>query len=191
MSSYPDDRYDNDRREDGRPDSRALERGRAAVGPPGLLLILNGLFGLVVCAALSVPFVFDPDRIVRFFKDIAAQQPAGQQKKDLEKKVEDFENQVKQNREAMALQNGVGLAIGGILNVLAIVGGLMMRSLKSYGWGMGGAIVSLIPCATGCCCTGIPLGIWALIALNRPEVRDAFASARAARSDNPDDQYMR
>jgi hypothetical protein len=190
MSSYPDDRYD-DRREEGRADSRSPERGRVAVGPPGLMLILNGLFGLIACGVLSVPFVFDPDRMVASFKNIAAQQPPGQQKKDLEKKVEDFENQVNQNRDAMAIQNGVGLTIAAILNVLAIVGGLMMRSLKSYGWSMAGAVVSIIPCTTGCCCTGIPFGIWALIVLSRPEVKDAFVAARSSRFSNPDDQYMR
>jgi hypothetical protein len=191
MSSYPDDRYDDQRRDDGRPDSRAIERGRAAVGPPALLLILNGLFGLVVWGALSVPLVFDPDRLVRFFRNIADQQPAGQQKKDLEQKVDDMEKQVNQNRDAIALQNGVILSILGVLNVAAIGGGLMMRSLKSYGLSMGGAIVSIVPVATGCCCTGIPFGVWALVVLSRPEVKDAFAAARSSRFRNPDDQYMR
>jgi hypothetical protein len=28
-----------------------------------------------------------------------------------------------------------------------------------------------LPC---CCCAGTPFGIWALIALNQPDVKDAF-----------------
>ena len=198
MSSYPDDRYEDRRddrfdegRRDDRPDSRGLERGRAAVGPPGLFLILNGLFGLVIIGLLSIPMVFDPDMMVRSLKDFVAKQPAGEQKQDMEKQVEELENKINQDRDAMVLQNAAELAVGGILNLLAILGGIMMRSLKSYGWGMAGSIVSLIPCATGCCCTGIPFGIWALIVLSRPDVKAAFAAARSARLGNPDDQYMR
>jgi hypothetical protein len=191
MSSYPDERYDDQRRDDGQSDRRAIERGRAAVGPPALLLILNGLIGLIVWGTLSVPLVFDPDRLVRFFRNIADQQPAGQQKKDLEQKVDDMEKQVNQNRDAIAVQNGVFLSILCVLNLAAIGGGLMMRSLTSYGLSLVGAIVSVIPIATGCCITGIPFGVWALVVLLRPEVKEAFAAARAARFRNPDDRYMR
>lgn len=191
MSGYPDDRYD-DRPDDGYDDRRrgpgVVERGRAAVSMPGLFLIVNGLFGLAILALASVPMVFDPDMLVRTLKDVAANQPAGQQKQDLEKQIEDLENKLQQNRGAMVMQNAVELAIGGLLNLLAVFGGFKMRSLSSYGWSMAGAIVSLIPCATGCCCTGIPFGIWALVVLSRPEVKAAFA---ARRSSNPDDQYMR
>ena len=58
MSGYPDDReYDRDDdrdrrdRDRGNPDRAA----RAATAAPGTFLILNGLFGLVCVAGLSVP----------------------------------------------------------------------------------------------------------------------------------------
>ncbi len=190
MSGHPDDRYDNrdDSSDDRRRGPGVIEHGRAAVRVPGLFLILNGLFGLVILAILSVPLVFDPDIMVRALKDVAAQQPAGQQKQDLEKQVEDLENKLNQNRQAFVLQNAVELGIGAALNLVAIIGGFSMRSLGTYWLSISGAIVSLIPCATGFCCTGIPFGIWALVALSRPEVKAAFAARRRG---NPDDQYMR
>lgn len=57
---------------------------------------------------------------------------------------------------------------------LSFFGGLKMKSLGSYGLSMAGAIAALIPCFGSCCCIGIPIGIWALIVLNKPEVKSAF-----------------
>lgn len=55
----------------------------------------------------------------------------------------------------------------------AIFGALKMRNLQSHGLAVGAAIVSLIPC-TGCYCLGIPVGIWALSVLMKPEVKGQF-----------------
>ena len=53
---------------------------------------------------------------------------------------------------------------------------LRMRSLRSYGLCQLGAILAVIPCIGPCYLLGIPFGIWALIALNRPGVREVFSS---------------
>lgn len=50
---------------------------------------------------------------------------------------------------------------------------LQMRQLKNWPLSMAGAIVALVPCFA-CCCLGLPVGIWALVVLNKPEVRAAF-----------------
>lgn len=58
-----------------------------------------------------------------------------------------------------------------------IFAGLQMRSLKNWGVSLAGAILVMIPCSTSCCCClGIPVGIWALITLTKPEVKSAFSS---------------
>lgn len=36
------------------------------------------------------------------------------------------------------------------------------------------AILAMIPCVSPCCLLGLPLGIWALIVLLKPEVKAAF-----------------
>jgi hypothetical protein len=59
---------------------------------------------------------------------------------------------------------------------LAVFGGLKMRNLQSFGLAMGGAIAAVIPCLGPCCCLGIPFGIWALIVLNKPEVKSSFTA---------------
>jgi hypothetical protein len=64
------------------------------------------------------------------------------------------------------------LALGG----LTFFGGLKMKNLESYPLAMAGSIVAIIPCIGSCCCIGIPIGIWSLIVLNKPEVKTAFRS---------------
>ena len=54
----------------------------------------------------------------------------------------------------------------------------LMKSLGSYGWGLAASIVSLIPIATGCICTGMPFGLWGLIVLLNADVKAGFAAAR-------------
>jgi hypothetical protein len=73
------------------------------------------------------------------------------------------------------------VAFGAVLNGIRVVtcslviyGGLKMQRLESYGWAVTSSILSLIFCLNCCCCLGIPFGIWALVVLNRPEVRAAF-----------------
>ncbi len=64
----------------------------------------------------------------------------------------------------------LGLGIGGLL----IFGGLQMRNLKSYGIAMAACIIGMIPC-TGCvCCLTLPLSIWTLTILTRPEIKASF-----------------
>lgn len=61
-----------------------------------------------------------------------------------------------------------------VIGVLILVGGLKMRKLESYGLAMTAAILSIIPCTTSCCLVGIPIGVWAVVVLMRPEVKSSF-----------------
>jgi hypothetical protein len=67
--------------------------------------------------------------------------------------------------------NIINLAFDGVM----IYGALQMRNLKSFGLAMTSAILVMIPCAGCCCVLGLPVGIWALITLNKPEVKSAFS----------------
>jgi hypothetical protein len=62
-----------------------------------------------------------------------------------------------------------------VLNALVFFGALKMKNLQSYGLAMTAAIVSIIPCCGPCYCLGIPVGIWALVVLRKPEVRASFS----------------
>jgi hypothetical protein len=39
---------------------------------------------------------------------------------------------------------------------------------------MTAAILAMIPCLSSCCIVGLPLGIWALVVLSKPEVKSEF-----------------
>ena len=61
-------------------------------------------------------------------------------------------------------------AVGGLL----IFGGYQMRLLKGYGIAMAACIIGLLPC-TSCCCLTLPLSIWTLTILTRPEIKSSFS----------------
>ena len=61
-----------------------------------------------------------------------------------------------------------------ILSVLTLMAGIKMLQRRSYGLVMAGVIIGMLPCLSGCCCTGLPFGIWALIVLSNPEDRKSF-----------------
>lgn len=75
------------------------------------------------------------------------------------------------------LSGPVGM-IGNVFSIVIkgviIAGALRMMSLRSYGLCMVAAVLAVIPCTAPCCCLGIAAGIWALVVLTRPEVKEAF-----------------
>ncbi len=76
----------------------------------------------------------------------------------------------------------VGGAMGVIGTIIVLGTGafityaaLQMRQLKGYGLGLAASIIAIIPCVSPCCLLGLPLGIWALVVLNKPEVKAQFS----------------
>ena len=75
------------------------------------------------------------------------------------------------------MSGGVGLVINIIALALAglyIFASVKMRKLESYGLVMTATILSMLPCTSSCCCVGLPIGIWILVVLAKPEVKAAF-----------------
>jgi hypothetical protein len=66
----------------------------------------------------------------------------------------------------------LGLGLGAVM----AYGAWQMRQLRQYPLALAAAIVALLPMASCCCCLSLPVGVWALTILTRPEVRDAFAA---------------
>lgn len=76
---------------------------------------------------------------------------------------------------------GTSQSFGAVSNVIVLLtsafviyGALQMMRLQNFGMAMGSAIVAMIPCFGPCCCLGIPVGIWALVLLNKPEIKASF-----------------
>jgi hypothetical protein len=60
-----------------------------------------------------------------------------------------------------------------IWGAVVLMGGLKMKSLTSWGSALTGVIFAMLPC-NPCCLLGLPFGIWALVVMQRPEVKEAF-----------------
>jgi hypothetical protein len=64
----------------------------------------------------------------------------------------------------------IGLLVSGVI----FFGALKMKNLESYGLAMAASIIAMIPCFSPCCLLGLPIGIWAIVVLSKPEVKSAF-----------------
>ena len=60
-----------------------------------------------------------------------------------------------------------------VLSCGLVLGAMKMRTLQSYRLAVAAAVVVMLPCG-GCFCIGLPVGIWALITLRKPEVKSQF-----------------
>ena len=180
MPEYDD--IDRDRRDDNRDDDRGPDDrpagdravARQKVGLPALLLQLNAAVGVILAVLLMIPLVFQPQILIDQLKGFVASMPPGPEKQQQEEKVKQLEQQLGQGGAAGMACNAAQLLLFAALNVLVFVGAGRMKQLRSYGLALTAAIVSLIPCLTGVCCTGMPFGLWALIVLMNPDVKAGF-----------------
>jgi hypothetical protein len=63
----------------------------------------------------------------------------------------------------------IGLGIYGFV----IWGAMQMKQLRAWNMSMAASIGAMLPCSC-CCVIGLPIGIWALIVLLKPEIKSAF-----------------
>jgi hypothetical protein len=76
-----------------------------------------------------------------------------------------------------AMAGGLGIVqsiFGIILSTVILFGALKMKKLESYTFAIVATIIAMVPCISPCCIVGLPIGIWALLVLNKPEVKSAF-----------------
>jgi hypothetical protein len=78
----------------------------------------------------------------------------------------------------------VAAVFSAVAGVLTIIGARRMLAFQSERAALIGTIVAMVP-GTMCNCVGLPLGIWALVVLNRADVRAAFAVGRSTEGTNP------
>jgi hypothetical protein len=134
---------------------------------PALMLMALGIFSVFVALLTLVVYIAAPDTVFRPMYDAMAEsqkdQPPNQRLPPYKKWVQDIQLQV------------VGLSIFGLAGGFVIVlGGMKMRSVTGWGWAVVGAVVACIPGMSICCCAGLPIGIWAILALFGQDVRLAF-----------------
>lgn len=69
-----------------------------------------------------------------------------------------------------AITSIIGILVSGLI----LFGAIKLKRLESYGLAMTVSIIAMIPCVSPCCLIGLPLGIWAVVVLSKPEVKSAF-----------------
>lgn len=78
----------------------------------------------------------------------------------------------------MALSGIWGIISGVIsaaIGVVIFMGASKMEKLQNHSFAFTAAILAMLPCVSPCCILGLPLGIWALVVLNKPEVKSQFS----------------
>jgi hypothetical protein len=190
MSSYPDDRFDdrgNDRSDDGRGEYRSMEYARSSVRIPATLLIVTGALLLIGVVLSFIQLPGQPAEMDRQIKEIEANKDIPADQKDMWKNIL---TRMKEFFESPMAP--VVYALTGVIAVIILLGAVKLLNLTGVGLPIAASILAMIPCTSSCCCLiGLPAGIWALVVLNRPDVRAAIAANRSGRVANPDDQYMR
>ena len=75
------------------------------------------------------------------------------------------------------MSGGLGIVsslLGIVMSVVILMGALKMKKLENYTFAIIATVVAMVPCISPCCFVGLPIGIWALVVLNKPEVKGAF-----------------
>lgn len=60
---------------------------------------------------------------------------------------------------------------------VVLAGSVAMMRMRAYKFSIAAMVMQIIPCAGPCCILGIGVGIWGLVVLNRPDVKDGFELA--------------
>lgn len=165
-SRVPDDTEDEElppeEEEDEDRPRRRRRRGRrsgaaesAVIGPAIAIMVVSGLS--IVCGLIDLAF-----RVLGASLMAGASVGSGA-------------------NAAQAAGQTVGMILGGIVDVLSLIlpivmliGAIKMKNLQNYGLALTSCIVAMLP--IHCCCfLGLPFGIWGVVMLNKPEVKDAFS----------------
>jgi hypothetical protein len=67
-----------------------------------------------------------------------------------------------------------GYAFFGAYAVIMLTAAIQMLRMRMYPLAVASCFLPCLHLANGCCCLGLPIGIWAFVILMRPDVRDAF-----------------
>jgi hypothetical protein len=131
---------------------------RQTVQAPAIALLVTGclyaLGGLGCCGSGVINFMHTPP-------------PSSGPKSDFQKSVEEGQQYSGPTHAASGI-----FAL--VVSAVIIYGALQMKNLKSYGLAMTSSVLGMIPCSP-CCLVGLPIGIWSLIVLMKPEVKSAFS----------------
>jgi hypothetical protein len=72
----------------------------------------------------------------------------------------------------------IALTLVGVAGAAFVIyAAMQMMKLQSRTLAIVASVLVMIPCFTSCCClVGIPVGIWSIVVLMKPDVKAAFTS---------------
>lgn len=81
------------------------------------------------------------------------------------------------------ISNAVGGPIGAVTHTAVMIVGIFtvlaankMKKFQGHTGAMVFSVLACIPCTSGCCLLGLPIGIWAIVVLVNADVKAAFTS---------------
>lgn len=141
------------------PDPR---RAALTVRWPAMALMIMGAFGVF----LSIGTLASKPRMMEFVVQVI-------ENAQVHLPQDQMERIRSEASRGMGLADYANSAFTLILNVLVVIGGWKMLRLENWGLCLSAAIIVMLPCSC-CCCIGIPIGIWAAMVLNQPQVKACF-----------------
>jgi hypothetical protein len=152
---------------DENPNQWIVDAVRRVQGP-ALALLAFGMFSVFVSLLFLIIYIASPDTMFRPVYDYLAE---GQKERPAQERLPPYQNWLKDLQFRSVVGSILGLAGGFII----VIGGMKMRSVSSWGWALAGALMAAIPLTNTCCCLGLPIGVWAILALFGQDVRLAFS----------------
>jgi hypothetical protein len=171
-----DDRFDDDDSSGSRED-RVIQRAKNRIKTPAVVLLVVGVIGGLM-SLMNIPSLFTMDAQLKQVEDQWDQDPnlKPEQKKEMKQMLADLKGPIKL---VVPLTIVFGLLTAG----LTILGAVKIMNLQSRGLGVLACIISMLPILSGCCCLGLPVGIWVLIVMGKPEVKAGFAAVAKGASE--------
>ncbi len=155
-------------------DTATIERVRALVKGPALSLMIAGGVGLFSNVGLAIYGYVD--EFVTPLNDETRQRKAFEAARNVEAPLPGLERQRPprlDSPQATVVMTIFTLLSFAVASAIAIWAGYGMLRLRGYWLSVAGS-VAVMPGACMCCFAGMPIGVWSLTVLFRPDVAAAF-----------------
>ncbi len=164
----PDDALNPYRSNQSFPSGQQPQGNPSQLTALAICLIVFAVINLMV--TVSTPFVgpLMEEQMMEFFTQMIPEE-------DRQDFLEEFE-QGQQNPlgNLEPILTWGGMILGSILGLVQLIGAVSILNRSSYGWGLTGCIVSLVPLWTCCCLFDLGIGIWGIILLSQPAYKNMF-----------------
>jgi hypothetical protein len=135
-----------------------FQRARALILPPAIALLVATVIGFLGDIYITVVLKTNPAEVEKQFKAMNMNMAQGQQMSTADIL-----------RVTLVLHE-----VCAVISLMVILATTQMLRLRMYPLAILGCFLAMIDCGSYCCLIDLPLAVWCLVVLLRPEVRDAF-----------------